>query len=54
MDPEKRKRARERARRQAEADPNMRRLRERIEYYRARIEETKRLEREQGSGDGGA
>ena len=53
MDPEKRKRARERTERWAQTDPNMRRLRERIEYYRARIEEKERRERGTGSGDRG-
>jgi hypothetical protein len=51
MDPEKRKRARERTERWARTDPNMRALRERIEYYQARIAERERLEREGGSGD---
>ena len=53
MDPKKRKRIDESMARWMETDPTMRRLRERIEYYRARAEERERLEREGGSGDRG-
>jgi hypothetical protein len=53
MDPEKRKRIEARRQRWLETDPNMRRLRERIEYYRVRIEEKERRERDEQSGDCG-
>ncbi len=53
MDPKKRKRIDESVARWIETDPNMQRLKERIEYYRARIEEKERCEREQGSVEGG-
>ncbi len=51
MDPKKKKRIDERMARWMETDPTMRRLRERIESGRVRVEERERLEREGGSGD---
>ncbi len=55
MDPKKRKRIDEEMARWVQTDPTMVRLRERIEYYQARIAERERAEREGGmepaSGD---
>ena len=49
MDPEKRKRIDERMERWLETDPLMRRLRERIEYHRARAAEREAQERRASS-----
>jgi hypothetical protein len=42
MDEKRKKRARERAEEWARTDPSMQKLRERIEYYRAKAEKKRR------------
>lgn len=49
MDPKKRKRIDEEMARWVQTDPTMVRLRERIDYYQARIAERERVEREGGT-----
>jgi hypothetical protein len=51
MDPRKRRRIDEEMARWRATDPTMRRLRERIDFYRAQREEKERRERGAGSGD---